>query len=485
RIDEDHYTVIGIMPPHYGLWGGELYVPFQLNPSDPNRSDRHLRVVALIRKDVSLDQVNSRLDQFARTLARDYAATNPEYEGMNVTTWNIKDAVVGGVRPLLLILMGVVGLIVVIASANIGNLLLAKASGRRREMAVRTALGAGRWRIARQLMTESVVLALVGGTIGALLACWGVPAAVALVGRTQLPYSEQIRLDARALLLALGVAIFMGALFGLAPALYSGRRDLVGAIRESGLQSGASREVRFARAALVVSQVALAMVVLAGAGLMIRSYRELMHLDIGYNAHNALTAQLSLPSDRYPTNEKIVSFYGELIERLQSSRGIDGAGVASGRPLLERITDVATQDFYLPGQEGDKNAPNANLRVVSPGFFSVAGLRLVRGRLFSDSDTLQTEAVAVINQTMAKLYWPRQDAVGQSIRLGAHYSSDPDSSAGRWVRIIGAVSDARQVRVIDVPVRQEIFFPLTQRPELMRGVMLIVRSKLATEALTS
>lgn len=485
RIDNDHYTVVGVMPPHYGLWGGELYLPFRLNPAVVNRSDRHVRVVALIRKGISADQLNARLDQFARGLERGYAATNPEYQGMKVSTWNIKEAVIGGVRPLLLILMEAVGLIIAIACANIGNLLLAKANARRREMAVRAALGAGRWRIVRQLLTESILLGLAGGTVGALLARWGVPAAVSLVGETQLPYSEQIRLDWAALLLALAVAVIMGMFFGLAPAIYAGRRDLAQAIREGGLQAGSSREGRWSRATLVVSQVALAMVVLTGAGLMIRSYRELLRLDVGYDTHNALTAQLALPADKYSTGEKVIIFYRELIEKLNSSPGIGRAAVASGRPLLERVTDVATQDFFLAGHEGEKNVPNANLRVVTPGFFDVVGVRLLRGRLFNESDTAQTEPVVVVNKTMANLYWPKQDAVGQTIRLGAHYSSDPDSSAGRWVKIVGVLADARQIRVIDVPVRQEIFFPLAQRSELARGVMLIVRSKLATDSVTA
>ena len=493
RIDDGHYTVIGVMPPHYSVWGGQLYLPFQLNPADNDRGNRRLRVVALIRKGISVEQANARLEQFAATLARDHAGTNPEYQGMQVTTWNIKEAVIGGVKPVLLILLAVVALIVLISCANIGNLLLARASGRRREMAVRAALGAPSRRIVRQLLTESLLLSLAGGALGTLLAAWGVPAAIALVGESQLPNSGYARLDSGALLLALGIATVMGILFGLAPAAYSARGDLARAIREGGLQAGANREERWTRAALVVSQIALAMVVLAGAGLMIRTYGELMRLDIGYNTRNALTAQLTLPSDRYPTGEKMAAFYRELVERLQTSHGIEGAAVATGRPLRDRVTDVSTQDFSLAGHEGDKNTPNANFRVVSEGYFDVMGVRLLKGRRFSQSDSPQTEPVAIVNQTMAKLYWPKSDAVGQSIRLGTMYSNGagaaPDAAAadvfaGRWVKIVGVVSDARQIRVIDVPVRQEIFFPLQQRPETARAVTLIVRSPIPTEQVT-
>jgi putative ABC transport system permease protein len=288
----------------------------------------------------------------------------------------------------------------------------------------------------------------------------------------------------------------MGVVFGLAPALYSMRGDLAGAIREGGLQAGGNRQEQWTRAAFVVSQMALAMVVLVGAGLMIRTYRELLRLDVGYNAHNALTAQLALPPERYPTRQTISAFYDALVERLGSSRGIESAAVATGRPMMDRVVDVSTQDFFLPGQEGEPNVANTNVRVVTPGYFDVAGMRLIRGRLLGDSDTRDTEPVAVVNQTMARLYWPRQDAVGRSIRLGTLYSNGAGiappgqpSEAGRGsppqVKIVGVVSDARQVRVIEVPVRQEIFFPMAQRPELARAVTVVVRSRLPTDQVAS
>jgi putative ABC transport system permease protein len=487
RINNEHYTVIGIMPPHYGLWGGDLYLPFQLNPSQNDRANRHLRVVALIRKGVSFDQVNARLQQFARTLERDYAGANPEYEAMGIATWNIREAVVGGVKPLLMILLGVVALIVAISCANIANLLLARASGRRREMALRAAIGAPRTRIVRQLLTESLTLSLAGGAAGALSAAWAVPAAVSLIGEARIPYANlhTPTLDARALLLAIAVASVMGVLFGLAPIVHSAWSDLSQAIRSGSPQAGSNREARSVRAALLVSQIALAMVVLVGAGLTVRTYRQLFRLDLGYDTRDALMASLALPGDRYPTADKTLAFYRTLLDRLASAPGIRGAAVATGRPLMDRVTDVATQDFSLAGREGDTNVPNADLRIVSPQYFEVVGIRLLRGRLPNDNDTPQSEPVAVINQTMATLYWPGRDPVGQTIRLGPHYSSEPDASVGRLVKIVGVVSDARQVRVVDVPVRQEIFFPLAQRAEMAHGVVVIVRSHLATEGVTN
>src|SRR5262249_33520811 len=313
RIDGDHYTVIGVMPPHYTLWGGELYLPFQLDPADADRSARRMRVVALLRRGVSVEQATARLDQFARTLAADHAVTNPEYQDMQLTPWNVRDAIVGGVRPVLLILSAAVGLIIVISCANIGNLLLARASARRREMVVRAALGAPRRRVLRQLLTESLLLSMTGGALGMLLAEWGVPAAIALVGQNQLPYAAVATLDRGALLLALAVSAGMGVVFGLAPAVYMLRGDIAHGIREGGLHAGANRHERSTRAALIVAQITLAMVVLAGAGLMVRTYRDLLRLDVGYNAHNALTAQLVLPAETYPTAPRVTAFYRDLI----------------------------------------------------------------------------------------------------------------------------------------------------------------------------
>jgi putative ABC transport system permease protein len=475
RLNDDHYIVIGIMPPHYELWDGEFYIPFQLNPANTNRTDRRAWVTAITRRGVSLKQVNARVNQLARTWEHDHLGTNPEYQGLQLSTRNIRQAIIAGVRPALLILMGVVGLIVLISCANIGNLVLARASARRREMAVREALGAPQLRIILQLLTESLVLAIFGGGLGVLLAMWGVPSVVAMVP-AGLPYSNLIRVDPGTILLALAVATFMGIVFGLVPAVYSSRGDLARSIREGGLQFSAGREGRYARSALIVSQIALAMIVLAGAGLMVRTYRELLRIDFGYDPHNVLTAQLALPGQPYSTVEKIAGFHRELLPRVAAIPGVKGAAVATSRPMGESAIDVPTQDFFLAGHEGEKNVPNANLTVASPEYFNVLGIPLLHGRTLSVDDTAESEPVAVINQTMAKLYWPKQDPVGQSIRLDNHYGLEPDSSQGRWVKIVGVVANAHRLRALELPVREEIFFPVAQRLELSRVVTLIVRS---------
>jgi putative ABC transport system permease protein len=483
RLNDDHYTVIGIMPPHYELWDGEFYIPFQLNPANTNRTDRRAWVTAITRRGVFLEQVNARVNQLARTWEHDHLGTNPEYQGLQLRTRNIRQAIIAGVRPALLILMGVVGLIVLISCANIGNLVLARASARRRQMAVREALGAPQLRIILQPLTESLVLAIFGGGLGILLAMWGVPSVVAMVP-AGIPYSNLIRVDPGTILLALSVATFMGIVFGLVPAVYSSRGDLARSIREGGLQFSAGREGRRARSALIVSQIALAMIVLAGAGLMFRTYRELLRIDFGYDPHHVLTAQLALPGQPYSTVEKIAGFHRELLPRVAAIPGVKGAALATSRPMGESAIDVPTQDFFLAGHEGEENVPKANLTVASPEYFSVLGIPLLHGRRLSVDDTAESEPVAVINQTMAKLYWPKQDPVGQSIRLANHYGLEPDSSQGRWVKIVGVVADAHRLRALELPVREEIFFPVAQRLELSRVVTLIVRSDVPLDRLT-
>lgn len=483
RLNDDHYTIIGVMPPHYELWGAQFYVPFQLNPANSDRADRRAWVTALLRHGVSVEQANARVQQLAQTWEHDHLGTNPEYQGLQLRTWNIKQAVIAGVRPALLILMGAVGLIVVIACANIGNLLLSRANARRREMALRAALGAARLRIVRQLLTESLMLSLAGGGLGVVFAFWGVPAVVALVP-SSLPYSSLVRVDSGALLLALAVSTSMGLIFGMAPAVYFVRGDLAHSIREGGLQSSAGREGRRVRGAFVVAQVALATIVLTGAGLMVRTYRELLRIDLGINPRNVLTAQVGAPGRSYNTGEKIANFHRELVSRVEAIPGVESAATSNPGPMMDVSANVPTQDFFIPGHEGEKNVPNANLHIVTPQYFKVAGTPLLRGRFLTMNDTAQTELVVVINQTMARLYWPNQDPIGQSIRLGSNYGQESGTGDGRWVKIVGIVADARQVRMIEVPPRQEIFFPVAQRPELAHAMTLMVRSHLPPEALT-
>jgi putative ABC transport system permease protein len=483
KLDGENYTTIGVMPSHYGLWGGDVWIPYQLHLADTKSDDRRARVVVLARKGITEQQVNARLQDLAQRMARDYAGIHPEYRGMTFTAWNIHEAVVGGVKPSLMVLLAAVGLLILVACANLGSLLLSRATTRRREMAIRSALGARRGRIVRQLIVESLALSFLGGGLGMLLAIWGVPLAVSLV--PQLPNAGEAALTSGALLAALAVTFVMGILFGIAPAFSSARTKLTEAFKEGSGAAGFGRSSHLVRNTLVVSEIALSLVILASAVLMIRTYWQLTQLDIGYKTRNLLTMEVSLPESRYPHLGDLAKFFRELEPRLRALPGVQGAAVVSGHPLMDRIVDGATQNFELEGKQGEKDVANANFRVITPDYFQVTGTRLLSGRNFNEQDDAGHPNVAVVNKTMARLFWPKESPVGKRIRLGAlsgqTIAPGPDSSP--WVTIVGVVDDAKQIVVIDAPVRQEIFFPMFQRGAL-RGMTLMLHSELDQAILT-
>src|SRR5579864_2201036 len=476
KIDGEAHTVIAVMPQGFDLWGGNIWVPFQLRTGGTNADSRRARIVALMRKGLTEEQVNSRLVDLTQRMARDYAATNPEYRGMTFTVWNIHQAVVGFVKPALMILLAAVGLLILVSCANLGSLLLSRASTRRREMAVRAALGARRLRLLRQVIVESLSLSIVGGALGVLLAIWGVPLAGSLV--PQLPNFAQARLTISALAAALGIAIVMGILFGIAPAFYGASANLMEAFKEGSGQAGVAGASHGVRNGLVIAEIALSFVILASAVLMIHTYWQLTRLDIGYRTHDLKTMEVTLPDSNYPRPADLTQFFHQLTPRVSALPGVQGAALVTGHPLMDRIVDSATQNFELDGRQGQKDTANANIRVITPDYFQVTGTRLLSGRYFSEQDDADHPAVAIINKTMAHLFWPKGSPLGQRIHLGAHTGQAMEmAEPNLWVTIVGVVDDAKQLDVIDAPVRQEMFFPMLQRGAL-RGMTLMIRSRL-------
>lgn len=490
RLDDENYNVVGIMPPLYNLWGGELWVPYQLDVANGDRANRRIRIAILLRKDLSEQQANARLQELATRWAKEHAGTNPEYEGMKLSFWNVHEWVVRGYKPSLMILLAAVGLLILISCANLGSLLLSKASTRRREMAVRAALGARRSRIVRQLVVESLILSILGGVLGMLLAVGGVPAALSLV--PELPNADQAAVTGLALLTALFVTFLTGVLFGTAPAFYSARTDLTTAFKEGSGQAGLSGSGHALRNVLVVAEIAVSLVILGAAVLTIRTYRQLSRLDIGFQPRNVLTMEVTLPESRYKRPSELVDFFHRLTPRLQALPGVQYAAVVTGHPLLDRAVDISIQGFELEGKQGQKDTPNANFRVITPDYFRVAGTRLLSGRYFNDQDDADHPGVVIVNKTMAQLFWSNESPLGKRLHLGSRtgeFIADPhavhgaDASADPWVTVVGVVEDAKQIRIIEVPVRQEIFFPLLQRGS-RRDMTLMFRSELDPATLT-
>jgi putative ABC transport system permease protein len=492
RLNSNPYTIIGVMPPHYGLWGGELWMPLQLNWADSNRADRQNWIIAVLREGVSEQQANALLQTLSKQLEQQYGTTLPEYRDWNLSAWNIEDLVLGGVKPAFYVLAGAVALLLLVVCANVAILLLARATSRMREIALRAVLGASRGRILRQMLTESLLLSFAGGVFGIAIAKACLPLLVHLIPHVWLTTEpDLIQVNRAALAVACGIAGVTGILFGLAPALQVGRQNFAETIREGGAKVSGERGAHSMRSILVVAEIALSMVVLAGAALMAQSYRRLENIDVGFRPEHVLSFQLGLPDTKYAGASQIASFFDRTVRAIEALPGAESAGVASGRPLGDRTSDLLSRDFTIEGRTaGDARGPeNAIFRIVSPGYFGSMGVRLVQGRTFSEQDGANAPRTAIINEAMARQYWPAGDAIGQRIRLGVRYGRPeafsnlpPDDTLAT---IVGVVSDVKQIRQIDAPVRAELYVPLDQQTNPPRIMNAVVKSRLEPAVLTA
>jgi putative ABC transport system permease protein len=492
RLNDVSRTVIGVMPAHYDLWGGRLWVPLQLDSANQNRSDRRNWIVAVLRKGVSERQANARLRTLSTRLKDEFGAAMPEYLDWDLQVWNINEAVIGGVRPALLLLAGAVGLLLLIACANVAVLLLARATSRMREVAVRMALGAGPGRIVRQMLTESLLLAFASAGVGVCIAASALPALVHMIPADWLPTTpDQVHVNLPALAIACGIAAAMGVLFGMAPAWQASRQDFAEALKEGGTKISGDRQGRLARNTFVVAEISMSLVVLAASVLMVESYRHLEGIDLGFRPDHLLSFELSLPNSRYSGADAISGFFRRALENIDTLPGVASAAAVSGRPMVDRTVDLASRDFTIEGHPvEDARAPeNANFRIISPAYFQTMGVHLLRGRSFSELDGPDAPRSVVINATMARLYWPAGDALGRRIYLGREYGrreafsgADTNDSA---LTIVGVVSDVKQTRVIETPVRQEIYLPLGQQRNPPRIMAVVVRSTRSPSQLTA
>jgi putative ABC transport system permease protein len=367
--------------------------------------------------------------------------------------------------------------------ANVAVLLLVRATSRLKEFALRIALGAGRARLIRQMLTESLLLSFAGAAGGVCLSTGCLPLLVHLIPRQYLPTApELVRVDHNAIVVACAMAVLTGILFGIAPALQISKQDFVESLKESGSKIGGSRFGRLVRNGLIITEIALSLVVLAGAALMAESYRHLEGIDLGFRADHLLSFRVSLPETKYPRGEQITLFFERALQGIGSTPMIESAAAVSGQPMGDRAVDLASRDFTMEGRpsEDARATANAYFRVISPDYFRTMGARILQGRNFSERDARDAPRVTIINQTMAREFWPAGDAVGHRIYLGRQYGR-PDVFAGmeadeRPLTIVGIVSDVRQTRVIDAPVRQEFYVALAQQTNPPRIMTLLARS---------
>ena len=450
--------VVGILPPDATIERAEAIIPIYINPDSlTGRSSNYLSGVARLRRNVSVEQAQRELNALTKRLAVEHRNAYPESMGFGATVIAMHEEIVGDVRPALLVLLGAVGLVLLIACANVANLLLARGEARQREMAVRLALGAGRGRMIRQLLTESTLLALLGAVAGVALAWWGMKTLLA-VNPEAIPRIQEIRIDVTVAMATLAIAVVTGILFGLAPAMQLMRAELQSSLKEGtrgGTESG--HRHRLGRA-LVMGEIALAMVVVIGAGLLMRSFWTLRNVDPGFQPSGLLAVDLAIPSARYDV-PATMEFYRRLLERAGGLPGVQATATASQLPpVAEGMNwDIAIEGRAQP--PGQAN-PSPNVRVVSRDYFRVLAIPLARGRSFGGEDGATTMPVAIINETTARTVWGGSDPIGQRVRF---------SRAQPWVTIVGVARDTRSAGLAE-EVPMELFLLHEQMPVIASGI---------------
>ncbi|HEV2836363.1 MAG TPA: ABC transporter permease [Pyrinomonadaceae bacterium] len=435
-LNSESFTVVGVMPPgfFFPIREAEVWTPWAMEPEQASgRGDHYLRVVARLKPRVTIEGANADTESLATRLATDYPRTN---EGLGILVRSFHQDYVGDLRRPMLILFGAVGLVLLIACANVANLMLAHATTRRREIAIRMALGAGRWAIARQLLTESLLLAIAGGLLGILGAIWSVEALSKLLPES-LSKLQAISVDNRVFLFTFAVTLLTAIVFGAVPALHVARANPGDTLGETSRDLAGGISGRYMRRVLVVAEVALAVVLLAGAGLLIRSFHRLRQVDLGFKTDNLLTMRAVLPMPKYLKPEARRAFYDELLRRVDEIPGVESAGMISFLPLS---TSGMKFSFSVEGRTmpNDMNLPFALYRAVTPDYFRATGIPLQRGRFFDTHDTVDSQPVVVVNRRLAEQFWPGEDPTGKRLKVG------PPDSPNPWATIVGVVGDVRQ-----------------------------------------
>jgi predicted permease len=473
NLDKRSFTIVGVMPAVFRFpiltESEQLWIPLVQDPLFGSWMDRRgghwLQVTGRLKPGVSMAQAQAELDAIGARLAKEFPAEN---DGWTIRFVPLQQKIVGNVKSALLVLMGAVGLVLLIACANIANLLLTRATSRAREIAVRTALGAGRSRIVRQLLSETLVLGLLGGLAGIALAYLGVEGLTALMPQ-DLPQVNAIRVDNFVLGFALLLSALASCAFGLAPALFAANSNLQSSLREGGARSGENSNRRRARSFLAAGEIALAMVLLVAAGLLLKSFSKLMAVSPGFDAQHVVQADISLPRFQYAMPQQWAAFSRELLTRLQSEPGMRDAAVVVPRPMADGFVNLGFDIVGNPPLSAGTSR-TANYVSVSPDYFRVMQIPLLAGRLFDRHDVSASPRVSLVSEAMARIYFPNQNPLGKQIVFGF----PPDIGAVR--EIVGVVGDVRDVALGQDPGAM-MYVPYAQAP--FWGANVVVRSSLS------
>ena len=465
-LDDEPYTIIGVMPPQFRFDEGQAWFPFPFNFAESQRAARSFPIVGRAKSSATVEQVNAALANLARQNEQDFGGTIQEYAGRAVFVQPIAEFYFGPVRRALFILLGAVALVLLIACANIANLLLAKSMSRSHEIAIRNAMGASRARIIRQMLVESTVLGLLGGGLGLLIASWGTRGLMALIPTGTIPAGLDVAMNTQVLLFTLAVSLITAFIFGLWPAIQGSRIQTREALQVASQRATAGVGARRAQSVLVVAEVCLSLILLVMAGLMIRSFAKLTNIDPGMATANVLEMRINRSPAKSKDGAQNAIFFQNVIDRVKTLPGIEAAGVASHMPF------VFTEEWPITVESAantEIQTQNVDTRTVSADYFTTLQIPLIGGQFFSTDDGPQSSPVVVVNQAMANRYWTNQDPLGKRIKIGGIDSKNP------WFTVKGVVKDSAQ-SALDQGVRPEIYFPLGQMAGRYRRMNLAVRT---------
>jgi putative ABC transport system permease protein len=458
QLNAQSYTILGVMPEGFKAFfnsQADIWTPLALDPkqfSPENYTNESLNLTARLKPGVSAKQADAEMHAFAEQVRRLYPNFVGKVWTLKVRTLN--ELATGDIRPALLVLLGAVGFVLLIACANVANLLLARVTSRQKEVAIRTALGADRWVLVRQLLTESVLLALAGGLLGLGIAYWSVRTLIAIV--PNIPRANELGIDGSVLAFTLGLSVFTGLLFGVVPALQTSRTNLHETLKEGGRTGSADVSGRVLRRVLVVGEMALAMTLLIGAGLLIKSVAKLQHVSPGFDPDRLLTFNLSLPNAKYPNDTIRQQFFQSMIERVSHVPGVAAVGGTSTMPFGG---SWSTGSFNVEGYQRAPNEPGpwGDIRIVTPDFFRTMHIPLLQGRTFGTQDSHGGQSVAIVDEEFVRKYYPSQNPIGKRV----YFSDQPKDSD--YISIVGVVGHAMH-EALDAKPRIQLYLPYAQIP---------------------
>lgn len=489
EINSTPYVVIGVLPKGFTLYGTnpeyELWTPLSVDRAHLNRQDSQWIIFARLRHGVALAQAQADMETIIAALKKEYPAFDQE---IGVRVVGFQKDLLSRSRPGFLLLLAAVIFVLLIACANVANLMLTRAAKREREIAIRTVLGAGRRRILRQLLTESMLLGVLGGILGVFMAYGGLHilrAALPPQGHGQIPFSGRVAINGTVLAFTLGISLLTGIVFGLAPALQISRVELSESLKEGSRGSTGGRRSRWARSALAVAEVALSLVLLAGASLLLRSFVRVMTENMGFDPSNVLTMQIYLPQIRYSDSARIVNFYNQVIDRTAALPGVQAASAVNFLPLTGWNGYC---DFDIEGRAAPASGKRftGQFRVVDWRFFDTMKIPVKEGRAFTSADGPEAPGVAIINEAMAERYWPNQNPVGERIRLDFATPLtpwDPQPHPG-WLTVVGVMGDVRDWAWGQAKFG-EVILPAAQDPSRMMGLVVRAQRGIKAKGLTA